>query len=444
MGKTRLLPSHLAAVPRVADTAVKPVVQAVVQIVGLRMGVADPPAGHDLLAHVRLVIAIGVLQEQKARWLTDNHPAIGEHQPGRNVKAFGKDRELVRFAVAVGILADPDAIAAHPVRFDSVGIVAGLRDPAAATLVEGEGDRLADVRLAGKEFQPHVGRHLGALHAALHAERMLEGDRLGTTLIVGDVLVFLTNLLLARGKKGLPFLPRLVANRPHNRIAEFQLEVGVLPGAFIVTAGGVEHPALALLSNPCPRLTAVTLNTLHQQRPTLLVQLVVHRGCTPSFILVHSLHDRMSGLQNARLELPTTMGFRLAPKQLDELRGIAETRTGTVNRDEAVTALDELAECSHLRLRNVLMIGIEHHRIVSRKRLRIETIRRRIVVEVDRFTAETLHQVGQIFSRIVILTLVSKKEHPDWPRSDLNRSARYGDEWQDQQGREKGASNCRR
>ena len=373
------------------------------------MGVADPPAGHDLLAHVRLVIAIGVLQEQKARWLTDNHPAIGEHKPGRNIEAFGKDRELVRFAVAVGILADPDAIAAHPVGFDSVGIVAGLRDPAAATLVEGEGDRLADVRLAGEEFQPHVGRHLRALHAALHAEWMLEGDRLGTTLIVGDVLVFLTNLLLARGKKGLPFLPRLVANRPQYRIAEFQLEVGVLPGALVVTAGGVEHPALALLTNPCPRLAAVALDTLHQQFPLLLVQLVVHRGFIPSFIFVHSLHDRMPGLQNARLELLATIGFELAPK---------------LNRDEPVTALDELAECSHLLLRNVLMIGIEHHRIVTRKRLGIETIRRRIVVEVDRFTAEPLHQVGQIFSRIVILTLVSKKQHPDRSRGGLNGSAR--------------------
>ena len=76
------------------------------------MGVAGAPAGEQHLADVGLAVAVGVLQEQRVGRLEDDHAAVGEEQAGGDVEPLGEDRELVGPAVAVGVLADRDPVAA--------------------------------------------------------------------------------------------------------------------------------------------------------------------------------------------------------------------------------------------------------------------------------------------------------------------------------------------
>ena len=55
--------AHRAIKGRVAHAAVEPVINAVVEIAGLRVSIADAPASHDVLPRVGSVVAIGVFQK---------------------------------------------------------------------------------------------------------------------------------------------------------------------------------------------------------------------------------------------------------------------------------------------------------------------------------------------------------------------------------------------
>ena len=87
---------------------------------------------------------------------------------------------------------------------DTVRVVRGLRDPETAARVPGESDRLHDVGLGSEEHQLHVGRDLRTLHAALDGIRLLEGQRLGALLVIGDLRVLLTDLGITLGEELLP------------------------------------------------------------------------------------------------------------------------------------------------------------------------------------------------------------------------------------------------
>ena len=75
-----------------------------------------PQPVDDHLAHVGLVVAVRVLEEKEARRLRDDDAAVREHEAGRDVQLVGEDGELVRLAVAVGVLANLDAVVALAVR----------------------------------------------------------------------------------------------------------------------------------------------------------------------------------------------------------------------------------------------------------------------------------------------------------------------------------------
>ena len=102
----QILAADVAAETGVADRAVEPVVVTVVEIVGLCVGVVDAPAGHDLGAHVGLVVAGGVLEKKETRRLRDDDAAIGEDETGRDIQLVREDGELVRAAVAIGVFAN--------------------------------------------------------------------------------------------------------------------------------------------------------------------------------------------------------------------------------------------------------------------------------------------------------------------------------------------------
>ena len=181
-----LLAADHAPEAGIPHAAVEPVIEAVVQVVRLRVGVAHAPAGHHLPALVRAVVAVGVPQEEEPGWLRHHDAAIGEDEAGGDVQVLREDREPVRPAVAVGVLTDPDAVVAAAVRAHVVGIVLGLGDPEAAALVPGEEDRLGDVRLGGEQFHAQVRGDLDALPAALRRQGQLERHRLRALLVIGD------------------------------------------------------------------------------------------------------------------------------------------------------------------------------------------------------------------------------------------------------------------
>ena len=193
-GEVLLFSGDLAGEATVTDRAAQPIVIAVGEAARLGVGIADTPAGQDDLAHVGLVVAIGVLEEDEVGSLRDDHAAVGEDEARGDVKVVREDRELIGLTVAIGIFADLDAIVALLLVFlHAMRVIGGLADPKAAAGIPSERDRLRDVRLRGEEHQLHVRRDLRTLHTALDRERLLEGQRLGAPLVVGHVAILLAD-----------------------------------------------------------------------------------------------------------------------------------------------------------------------------------------------------------------------------------------------------------
>ena len=62
------------------------------------MGVAGAPAGEEDLADVRLVVAIGILEEQGYRAaLVDDEASVGEDHAGGNGELVREDDALLAF-----------------------------------------------------------------------------------------------------------------------------------------------------------------------------------------------------------------------------------------------------------------------------------------------------------------------------------------------------------
>ena len=74
------------------------------------MRIANPPSGAEDLPDVRLPVAVRVFQIQHVRRRRHDHASVGERQARREVQPIGEDRELVRLAVAVGVLGDLDPV----------------------------------------------------------------------------------------------------------------------------------------------------------------------------------------------------------------------------------------------------------------------------------------------------------------------------------------------
>ena len=165
-----------AVEPGVPDTAVEPVIEAPMQVIGLGMGVADAPAFDHHFADVCLVISIRIPEEKKAGRLGHDHATPGENQAGRQIQMIGKYGKLIGLAISIGVFANLDRIITLPACIDSVGIIPGFADPETSALIPGHGNRLGDIGFGGKKFEMTIERHLGPFDASLDRQGMLKGD----------------------------------------------------------------------------------------------------------------------------------------------------------------------------------------------------------------------------------------------------------------------------
>ena len=117
------------------------------------------------LLHVVLVIAVGVLEEHKARPLSHQHASTPELKAGDVVQVSGEGLANVRTAVVVGVLKNEQAVVHRGGRLP-VRIRRPRRHPQPALRVEGHllrTDEFRELRLVGKalDLHPLVNGHLG-------------------------------------------------------------------------------------------------------------------------------------------------------------------------------------------------------------------------------------------------------------------------------------------
>ena len=165
-----------AVEPGVPDTAIKPVIEAPMEVVGLGVSVADAPAFDHHFTNVRLVIPVRVLEEKKPGRLGHDHTAPGENQAGRQIQMIGKYGKLIGLSISIGVFADFDRVITLSAGIDSVGIIPGFTHPEASALIPGHGNRLGDIGFSGKKFEMTIERHLGPFDASLDRQGMLKRD----------------------------------------------------------------------------------------------------------------------------------------------------------------------------------------------------------------------------------------------------------------------------
>ena len=254
------------------------------------MRIAQPPASVQHLANVRLVIAIGVLQEEEVRRGRDNHATVRERQARRKIQVIREDGDLVGFAVTVRVFENLDAIVPRVAVQHLVRIVHRLDHPQPATLIERERDRLDDVRLAGEELDAELGRRLHELLRLFRRERHLELRRVGPVLVIRNVEA------VKVGDAGhlqlLPGAAPRVVHRPDDSAFEEALETRLGPGPLVMAVCGIEDASFALGAQPRPGLAGLTIDALHDHRPIARASWrvwtygssQVGNGCSPCMI----------------------------------------------------------------------------------------------------------------------------------------------------------------
>jgi hypothetical protein len=151
----------------------------VAEVGGAGVGVSHAEALEEHLADVSPVVAVGVLEEEHLGAVGADQAAIGANRGGGDGELVGEEGELVGAAVAVGVLADANAIVAEVSGLEVVWIVHGFHDVGAAAVVPGDVDRVDDVRLAGEEREFEPDGDVGQLHRVRGRKRFLAaGDRL--------------------------------------------------------------------------------------------------------------------------------------------------------------------------------------------------------------------------------------------------------------------------
>ena len=134
------LAAHLAVEPAVADHAPDPVVVPVADVARRGMGVAHVPPFEEHLAFVGLVVAVGVAQEERLPALDDDQSTVGVAEACRDGELVGEDGELIGLAIAVGVFADFDPVAAFAGFLQFIRIIDRLGNPQPSASVKRHAD----------------------------------------------------------------------------------------------------------------------------------------------------------------------------------------------------------------------------------------------------------------------------------------------------------------
>ncbi len=379
----------------------------------------------------------------------DDDAAVGEREARRHVEVLGKDGELVRAAVAVGVLEDLDPVVARIAVEDLVRVVHRFDDPEPAPLVERHRDRLDDVRFTGEQLDLELAGRLDELRGIDRRKRQLVfGGRIALLVVrhvepvdVGD----------GRDLQLLPASPRRVVDGPRDGALDQGLELRLAPRALVVAVRRVEHAAFALRAHPRPRLPPLRVHALHQDRPARGVVLRVHEGFIPRHEGLHALRDRVRGLHDLGGELARPLALKLAADERDVLVRARELRRRRVQRDEAAASLDEIEQRLLLLRRDRLLVAEQHHCVVVAELRGGERVGRR--ADVGQLNAAAREWGGEQrkHPRRVVRLLHVLTEEQDFDRPSrgtrrrrpcgLRRLRRLGNQRQAGQ-RQRGAEDC--
>ena len=150
-------------------TGVDPAVEAPGERVGHAVGVAVAEDAVEDIAAVGAAVAVGVAHQVDVGDVVDDRLAarrVGE-QADRDVQAVGERLDLAGAAVGAEVGEDLDRVASRrPLRLGE-GVLQCVGHPEPAAVVEGQVERLVDVRLRRHELDLEAGRQVQRLALVL-------------------------------------------------------------------------------------------------------------------------------------------------------------------------------------------------------------------------------------------------------------------------------------
>ena len=128
------------------------VVEAPAQTVHVAVGHAESESLQEHFA-----ITVGVFEEYEFGGRCDNDAAVPRSNGSRKTQTFGEEHAAVDLSVVVRVQEEANRAARLSVRTEAVGIVAHLHDEHAPLCIEGQRDRIHNVRFGGEESHFQAG-----------------------------------------------------------------------------------------------------------------------------------------------------------------------------------------------------------------------------------------------------------------------------------------------
>ena len=286
-------------------------------------------------------------------------PPLANARLGRDAELVGEDGELVGPAVAVGVFADDDPVAALALaaaaRWDS--------RPCSATQSRPRSSQVMQIGLppisgsAANSFSSKPSGVTDVLHRLGRRRAASASSLIGSPVVPHCRSAGRSGTLASTYSNGLTSLRDLASSSgastkagttagslpdgPADAALDEVLEAGVAPGPLVVAPGGVEDAALALRAHPGPRLLAVAFRRGTRGR------------CGPSRCAWCGRRSRPSSRSRSKpfmigwsasaivvSERARAVPLELGADQLDVLRRVEEAVRGAVQRDEALAAVD--------------------------------------------------------------------------------------------------------
>ena len=163
------------------------------------------------------------------------------------------------------------------------------------------------------------------------------------------------------------------AGGPADSAGQQFVVAGLIPGALVVSRGGIEDTPLPLPANPCPRFVLAVVRADHQHH-AVVAQFIVDIGFVPTLEAMHAAHRRMLGIDDPRAKNAGLMLFKPPADQGCISLAIAEDVRGTVDRHQPVAALDIVEHRLFLGRRQIAAVAIDGEAIELAKLYGIQVV----------------------------------------------------------------------